>query len=228
MGKKISFIIWGKLNSILKYKEGLIKRLVYINSIILLLITAVYILGYYLMNYPMAFSFFYLIKECRLEYLAVILSITALISYLISSLNLKKANCKTNFLKVFPLINILAVLFLTYHSTKAFLETRKQISTMEKRYLQQAEKDIKNDKVIIRYAGGLSISHYNQKTIKSIDSIHKKYGITYVNIGCTVDLAERKAQEEYSEAVTSYLEKRNGKGWEEKMTKELSLLASKK
>ncbi|MDG4653844.1 hypothetical protein [Chryseobacterium arthrosphaerae] len=206
----------------------MIKKLVYINSIVLLLTTVVYVLGYYLMNYPMTFSFFYLIKECRLEYLALILSITALISYLISSLTIKKSNYRTNFLQVFPLINILAVLFLTYHSTKAFLETRKQISKMEKSYLQQAEKDIKNDKIIIRYAGGLSISPSNQKTIKSMDSIRKKYGVTYVNTGCTIDFAEIKAQEKYSEAVTSYLEKRNGKGWEKKMTKEISLLTSEK
>lgn len=79
----------------------MIKKLVYINSIVLLLTTVVYVLGYYLMNYPMTFSFFYLIKECRLEYLAVILSITALISYLISSLTIKNQITELIFYRYF-------------------------------------------------------------------------------------------------------------------------------
>lgn len=202
------------------------KRLVYINSICILLTTAVYIFGYYMMNYPMRFDLLYIIQECSLEYLAVIFAITALVSYLISSLNFKESDFKSKFLRVFPIINILVTLFLTYQSTEVFLNTQKEIVQRENHYLQQAEKDIKNDKVTIQYAGGLSLPAFNTETIQLIDRIRGKYGVTYKNTGCIIDPIDQKAQEKYTAAVNPYLEKRNGKGWELRMQKEIDQFIS--
>lgn len=204
------------------------KKLVYINIIFILLVIVVYILGYYFMNYLMNFDLFYLIKECGLEYLAVIFAIAALVSYLISSLDFKKLNFKAKFLRVFPFINALFILFFIFQSTDKLLKTQRKISMREHRYSQQAEEDIKNDNVTLRYAGGLSLSVQSTQTIHHIDSIRKKYGIAYKNTGCVVDLIDSKAQEKYIAAVYPYLEKRNGKGWELRMEKEITSLASEK
>lgn len=197
------------------------KKFIFINIIMILLLIAFYILGYYLMNYPMIFDLMYIIKECKLEYLAVIFAITAVVSYLISHLNIKNSDSGTRFLKVFPFINFLFLIFFIYIATDEYIKRQKEMTKIENTYIQQAQKDIKNDHMTIKYADGLSIPSYEQKTINQIDSIQKKYGVSYTNIGCTVDLIERKAQEKYTETVNPYLEQRNGKGWENRMQKEI-------
>lgn len=200
------------------------KKLIWINLIIALLLVVAYIFNSYIINDPMMFDLPYIIKESRLEYLAVIFAFAALFSYLISSLNFKKLNFKAKFLRVFPVTNGLVLLFFAYLSASDFLKIQKVISQREYEYLQQAEKDIKNDKVILEYAGGLSVLTQDSQTSHHIDSIRKKYGITYRNTGCIIDPIDNKAQNKYTEIVTLYLEKRNGKNWQDKMQKEIDQL----
>ncbi|AZA92629.1 Uncharacterised protein [Chryseobacterium nakagawai] len=200
------------------------KKLIWINLIIALLLVVAYIFNSYIINDPMMFDLPYIIKESRLEYLAVIFAFAALFSYLISSLNFKKLNFKAKFLRVFPVTNGLVLLFFAYLSASDFLKIQKVISQREYEYLQQAEKGIKNDKVILEYAGGLSVLTQDSQTIHHIDSIRKKYGITYRNTGCIIDPIDNKAQNKYAEIVTLYLEKRNGKNWQDNMQKEIDQL----
>lgn len=100
--------------------------------------------------------------------------------------------------------------------------TQKEILRAENKYIKQAEKDIKNDLITIKYSGGFSIPKYDQPTTRKIDSIYKKYGIMYKDTGCIIDLVDNEAQKKYEETVKLYLEKRNGTGWEIKMKKEIS------
>jgi len=72
-----------------------------------------------------------------------------------------------------------------------------------------------------KFAGGLAVSDYNEETENKIDSIYKKYGVTYFSTGCSIDFIDIKAQEKYQETVKPYLIKRNGKNWEEKMKTEI-------
>lgn len=118
--------------------------------------------------------------------------------------------------------NSIILIFIVYHSVTAFTTTQKEISRAEHEYIQQAEKDIKNDLIIFKYSGGFSISQYDQQTTRKIDSIYKKYGIMYKDTGCVIDLIDTEAQKEYEDTVKPYLEKRNGTGWEIKMKKEIS------
>ncbi|PIF32003.1 hypothetical protein CLU81_2515 [Flavobacterium sp. 9] len=54
-------------------------------------------------------------------------------------------------------------------------------------------------------------------------NIRKKYGLVIKNLGCTVDDKELdSAVSEYYKITNIYLEERNGKGWKEKMEKELN------
>lgn len=200
------------------------KKLAYLNIFIILLLAAMYIGGYYLLNYPMRFSFWHLIEKCQPIYLCVMLAVTALIAYLISSIPLKKQSFKNKFIRVFPVLNTMILIFFMYSSTSTFIATKKEISKAENQYILQAEKDIKNDAVTFKYAGGFSIPKYDEKTIHSIDSIRKKYGIVYENTGCFINYIDIEAKKKYEETVKPYLEKRNGANWEVKMGKEISRL----
>ncbi|KMQ60273.1 hypothetical protein ACM46_18890 [Chryseobacterium angstadtii] len=197
------------------------KKLIAINSAVVLLLAAVYVLGYYVMNYPMRFDLWYLLKECQLQYLIAVLCITALASYLISSLDFKKLNFKSKFLSVFPVVNILAVAFFVYIAADGFIKNKRKLTNQENYYIREAKKDIQKDQIMMRYTGGFSVSGYDQKTLSRIDSVTRKYGIISQNTGCTVDMTDIKAQEKYDEITNPYLEKRNGKGWKERMKKEI-------
>ncbi|MBV8326135.1 hypothetical protein [Chryseobacterium sp.] len=200
------------------------KKFIFINVIIILLLTAAYILEYYFTQYPMKFNAVYSIKECRLEYLAVILAGTALVSYLISSLPFRGLNFKSKFLRIFPLINGIILLFFIGLSTNQLTEKRKELARMKNSYFRLAEKDIQNNKIMLTDAGGLSLPFQSQEILNSIDNIRKKYGIVYQNTGCIIDPMDMEARKKYTETVTPYLTKRNGKDWKKRMQKEIDEL----
>lgn len=197
------------------------KKLMIINVAVILLVTAVYIFGYYFINYPMKFNIWKLIKECQLQYLPAVFGVTLLGSYLVSSLNFQRLNFKSKFLSVFPFLNTLALVFFIYISSEGFIKNKRALTKQENQYIREAEKDIKRDQIMMRYAGGLSFSLYNQTTTHKIDSIGRKYGIVSQTGGCTFDPIDHKAQEKYNEMTNTYLEKRNGKDWKGRMKKEI-------
>ncbi|UKB78667.1 hypothetical protein [Chryseobacterium sp. MEBOG07] len=197
------------------------RNFIIINFIIILLLTAAYISGYYFINYPAQFNFWYSVKESGLEYLPFILAITALVAYLVSSLPIKKLNFKAKFLRFYPVINSIVLLFFIFSSGNELIKNQKKLSKKEVEYILQAEKDIKNDQVSIPFAGGFPIPAHDQQNLSKIQNIRKKYGITYMNTGCIIDPIDTKAQKKYTETVNPYLEKRNGKGWEDRMQKEI-------
>ncbi len=195
------------------------KKLIIINLAVILLLTAAYIAVYYFINYPMQFNLWYIIQECQLQYLPAIFAVTALASYLVSSLDFKKLNFKSKFLNVFPLLNALALAFFVYIDADGFIKNKTELRNQEDHYTKEAEKDIRKGQIVIRYTGGFSLPVDNEKTTKKVDSIAKRYGIIYKNTGCVIDKIDQKAQERYSELTHAYLDRRNGKGWEERMEK---------
>ncbi|MCT2561099.1 FEKKY domain-containing protein [Chryseobacterium herbae] len=197
------------------------KKLFMINIAVILLVTVVYIFGYYFINYPMKFDVWEMLKECKLQYLPAVFIVTALASYLVSSLDFKKLNFKSKFLSVFPFLNMLALAFFIYIAAEGFIKNKRELTKQENYYIIEAQKDIKKDQIVMRYAGGFFLPIADQTTIKKIDSIRKKYGIISQNTGCTIDPIDRKAQEKYSELTDPYLENRNGKDWNERMKKEI-------
>lgn len=100
----------------------------------------------------------------------------------------------------------------------------KEYVKLETEYISQAKEDIKNDNVTYKYAGGLTISECDSKIENKIDSINKNYGVRYFNTGCIIMEQNIKAQEKYAEIVKPYLEKRNGKDWEQKMKNEIETI----
>ncbi|WP_343607495.1 hypothetical protein [Chryseobacterium oranimense] len=202
------------------------KTLITVNIAVILLVTAVYISGYYLINYPIQFDFWYVLKESQLQYLLVGFAITALVSYLISSLDFKNLSFKDKFSRIFPVLNALILVFLIYTATTAFVKNKRELSNLEKNYTREAENDIKKDQIVMRY-GGFLLPPYDEETTRKIDGIYKKYGIISKNTGCIINAMDIKAREKYTEITNSYLEKRNGKDWKKIMEKEIDNLKKK-
>jgi hypothetical protein len=54
------------------------------------------------------------------------------------------------------------------------------------------------------------------------DSVTKKYGFTYEEMGCRIRVGDG-----YNDVVSQYLDKRNGEGWRERLDREYHLLMEK-
>lgn len=200
------------------------KKLLTINIIVVLLLIAAHTLGGYLIMYPMKPDFWTVVSESSPHYLLLALALFAVIAWLISHLKIQNVKPENNFLLAYTILCGVLLTFIIYFDASTYISTRKAIRESENEYIQQAKEDIKKDNVMYRFAGGFSIPEYDLKTQDKIDSIRRKFGISYFNTGCTVDLIDLEGQQKYEETVKSYLEKRNGKGWEEKMTKEIENL----
>lgn len=197
------------------------KKILYLNIILIILILVASIAIFYGNNFPIPFDFIGNFKDYGIQYILIILLIIGLLASLIASVKIKKYNFKNRFLCVFLILNCLFLGFLVFEGSSEYIKRRKALTLLEKEYMKQAKKDIEKDSVTYKFAGGFTEAAYNEKTENKIDSIYKNYGITYFNTGCIIDFMDLKAQEKYEETVKPYLIKRNGKNWELKMKSEI-------
>ena len=200
------------------------KKLSVINIVILIFIFIANIGTFYGINYPLKFNLPYHLSSYGFGYVLIVVSIIAIVTALVSTLNIKTLNYKNKFLGIFALINSIFLAFIIFEGISQFNRQRDEYKKLEKEYVKQAEQDIQNDKVTYKYAGGLTIPGCDQNIENKIDSINKKYGVTYYNTGCIIVEQFTKAQDKYAEIVKPYLEKRNGKNWEQKMAKEIETI----
>lgn len=194
----------------------------YLNSIILLLIVFVSIFGDYFSPIEMKFEYWWSTKYIEWKELSILFFSFAVFSALISLIKIKNLKFVTKFSQVFLSLNCLFLLFLIYHFAELYVTTKSQLIQRQNEIIQEAKRDIKNDNITYKFAGGLQLPMYSLQNQNRIDSIRKKYGVRYRNTGCIVDLIESQAQEKYSETVKPYLEKRNGKNWEDRMQTEIN------
>ena len=110
-----------------------------------------------------------------------------------------------------------------------FFNCKSPDSPLLAEYKNQALHDIEVDSVKTFTYGLPFISPIEaQRKIQEIrkhkrDSIYKKYGLFMKNQGCVIgDKKMDEAISAYHKITDSYLDNRNGKGWKEKMEKELS------
>lgn len=200
------------------------KKLLIINIVVVLLLIIAHTLGGYLIMYPMKSDVWTVVSESRPHYLLVALALFAVIAWLISHLKIKNLKPKNKFLLAYTILCGILLSYIIYFDADTYISTQKAIKETENKYIQQAKEDIKKDNVTYRFAGGFSIPEYDAETLNKIDRIRKKFGISYESTGCTVDAINMEGQKKYEETVKPYLEKRNGKGWEEKMNKEIDNL----
>ena len=112
---------------------------------------------------------------------------------------------------------MITFVFLGIYFFDSYLDKQKII---EKQRLE-ALNDIKKGIVKKKFGSGLIIfdENYN-KRVKEIDSLQrKKYGFFVESTGCIIYEEDKY----YNEAVDEYLQKRNGKNWENQYKKELAL-----
>jgi hypothetical protein len=64
----------------------------------------------------------------------------------------------------------------------------------------------------------------NRPNQAQIDSLREKYGVKYVNIGCSATEDEIRGIAFYNRVVEAHLAKRNGEKWKEIYLKELATL----
>lgn len=197
------------------------KKLLTFNIIIISLIFTANMGSFYAINYPVKFNFLYDFKDYGLEFILITFLVIALVTALVSSLNIKNLDFKSKFLGIFAFLNLIFLTFLVSASVIVYNQKKKDYIKLENEYVKQAKLDIRNDNVIYKYAGGFAIAECNQNIENKIDSINKKYGIKYNDTGCIIMNNHIKAEEKYAEVVKPYLEKRNGKNWEQKMENEI-------
>lgn len=197
------------------------KKLLTLNIIVLICVFCAYMLGTAFINYPWIMDFWSYIRLSDAIYLFIVLAFLALVSWMISTLKIKNLTAKNKFLLIYTLLCALLLGYLIYASVDAYLLAEKVITQRGHEYIQQAKKDIKNDSIVFRFAGGFAIAN---DLDGKIDSIEHRYGIHYQNTGCIIDAVETEGQKKYKETVQPYLEKRNGKDWEKKMKKEIEKL----
>ena len=205
----------------------MLKKIIYWNIAVFILIFVAAIVAFYGYNYPIRFRFAYDFNDYGLGFILLILIGIAITAALVASLDIKNLDFKNKFFRIILLLNSLVMCFTIYEGLDGFLQNRKVLTDLENEYIQQAKIDIKNDQVTYRFAGGLELPMDTEKTIQKIDSIHQKYGVTYFNTGCTILEINNKAQEKYEITVKPYLEKRNGKDWESKMNNEIAKIRGK-
>ncbi|MBP7499718.1 MAG: hypothetical protein KA796_07625 [Chryseobacterium sp.] len=165
----------------------------------------------------MKFDFQFAIQDSNWIMLIIIISSLAVFALVLGFLKIKQLD----FQRIFLCFNILLLIFIIYYSVDIFIKTKKEIAKREKEYIIKAKEDIKNDNVTFEYSGGLQLISDSQKILDKTDSIQRKYGISYKNLGCMMFPIEVEARQKYDETVKSYLEKRNGKNWESKMNSEI-------
>lgn len=199
------------------------KKLTIINIIILIFIFVANVGTFYGINYPLKFNFPYHFRDYGFGYVLIVISIIAIFTALVSTLNIKTFNYKNKFLGIFALVNSIFLAFIIFGGISGFNRQKVEYEKLEKEYVKQAKQDMQNDMVIYKYAGGLTIPECAQNIENKIDSINKNFGVSYFNAGCIIFEQEIKAQDKYDEIVKPYLEKRNGKNWEQKMAKEIEI-----
>lgn len=197
------------------------RRLLILSSMILMLTLASHLSSHYFINYPMKLYWPDAFNSSDWILLLMILGVIVLVSWLMSHLSIRNFNPVNKFLLVFSIICSLLLCFINFCSLNIFFKTKRELAAATETYIRQAKEDIKNDSIVFRFAGGLSIAG---NLDGKIDSIRHRYGVHYQNTGCTIDAIEMEGDEKYRETVKPYLEKRNGKGWEERMKREVGKL----
>ncbi len=197
------------------------RRLIYLNSSLLLLIILVFVFGDFFSPIDRTFYYWWFTKYLEWKILLSIVFGSAILSVLVGFIKIKKFSSTSRSLVTFLICNVLLLGFLIFKSLRLYFNTKIELENREAELMKEAKSDIAEDNVTYKFAGGIPLPTVSEKGQTKIDSIHALYGVKYINTGCVVFDIEVQAQEKYSEIVKPYLETRNGKNWEIKMKKQV-------
>lgn len=193
------------------------KRILLSLLISALLMWVVIICSYYAFSYPLPFDIPSLLMQVEwrpilLLYLALLLFAIAL-AFIIS----RKQFVIRTFLKTVSILQFMAALLFVVLGLTGIYKAHRQYKEVLGETEKRAENDIKRDSVtFISYGLPVFDSNYLKK-----DSIRAKYGI-HTTFSCILDPFSQKEEEKYKRLTADYLDKRNGRGWQERMQEELA------
>ncbi|MFV0391266.1 MAG: hypothetical protein ACK5KP_05200 [Paludibacteraceae bacterium] len=119
-------------------------------------------------------------------------------------------------------ISSIIILFFSFVSIVVLIDyitARKDYKEWLNYYMEKAQRGINEDLIELKYYGMFTIT----KETNKIDSITKGFGVKLISSGDDMydgPLIE-KAKDKYDEITNSYLDKRNGTDWKQRMDKEL-------
>jgi hypothetical protein len=153
----------------------------------------------------------------------------AVLSAFFACIKLKNISYTRRFLGINIFLNTAFLLFISYHATLAFLSAKREYEALLSEYKIKAESDIKNGLIAYETAGlQISSSPAEQIKLDKIDSLMRTYGLESQNIGCMITGPLLKAQAEYEQLTTPYLDRRNGPGWRRRMSMQIENIRKEK
>ena len=151
-----------------------------------------------------------------LLFIIILIGIFIIIKYILLAIRRKKS-----LLIIFMSIILLLSVFFASVIIINFISNRKVYNEYLEIYTNQAKIDINKDNIEYKYFG--MFEFVNEDFSNKVDSIEIHYGVTliptgsYINDGPIIE----KAKSKYEEITNSYLERRNGAGWEKRMDEAL-------
>ena len=117
------------------------------------------------------------------------------------------------------ILSSLIFIYILSSTALSYLQMTNLLEERRAEYIEEAKLDIKNDQIkFISY--GLQLPIYTETGYKKIDSLYRKNGIVKT-FSCIIDDLDIEARKVYEDLTNQYLEKRNGKNWQQKMQLEL-------
>ncbi len=201
------------------------RRLIIINSILSFLLLAVFILGYYFLEYPDDFDISRYIRNAEWKPFAQTVFALVIAAIALSFLPVKNHSQKRKATILFAALQGLFLSLLVFKMVATYKQNKKEFDDLVYQYKEKADADIKSGFIVIDYAGGLELpDEREQEMHEKIDSVRRTYGLSYRNSGCILSAALVKAQEEYERLTKPYLNKRNGPDWEERMNEQIEAI----
>ncbi|ANH80871.1 hypothetical protein A8C56_07665 [Niabella ginsenosidivorans] len=177
---------------------------------------AIIISSYYAFNYPQTFKITALIKQAEWKPLLLLYLALLLLALTLAFAISRKGVFTKTFLKAVCILQSAAILFFIIYGLIVLYKINQQYGELIRATEKRAENDIKRDAVTF-ISDGLPL--YDSIDLKR-DSIMERYGI-HTAFYCTIDNSSEKYNAYYKQLTKAYLNKRNGKGWKERMQKEL-------
>lgn len=204
------------------------KKLIIANFILTFLLTGVFILGYYFLQYPDDFNFSEYIKYAEWKFFCLVFFGLVIGAIALSFLPVKNYNQKRKVAIFLAALQGVSLALFLFKMDNTYTKNKKEFDDLVMQYRKKANADIKSGFIEIEYAGGLELPKEREQIMSAeIDSIRRTYGLSYRNSGCIVSSALVKAQDEYVRLTKSFLDKRNGLGWEERMEQQIEKIYQK-
>lgn len=203
------------------------KILLTINALILLLLFIVGLIPDYYSNL-VDFNVVDTLRQFEWTVFTGILIIGVLFSGIVGWIKYKNVPYPLRFLRINILINTVLLIFISSRAIPEYLDAKREYEVLSLKYKIKAESDMKNGLIIYEGAGlPMPLDSISQVKADKIDSLRAMYGIATSNIGCMISGPLLRAQSDYKELTQPFLDERNGKGWRQRMNREIAEIRGK-